>query len=226
MTIAIVLSSCRDWSAASSACPRPPSATGCCGRSARAVDVESGVEPDVLRARPGHEAEAETAARPFGLERPFKRPRVQRPHGTPMPVRRRAARATPAATPRATLTAAPRLVTPPPRAEQETPVDLFEEGHVLCLDDAPAASAGPSIPGHADCAAEPADPLARMQPSARDVPFQLARSVSAKGESQAACARPLLQDCPPRLVSSRPRRSANCCARCTRAPRTIPTARS
>jgi hypothetical protein len=111
---------------------------------ARAVDLETGVEPDALRARPGHEAQAETAARPSGLERPFKRPCV--PHGTPMPVRRRAARATPAAARRATLPTAPRLVTPRPRAEHETPVDLLEEGRVLCLDDAPAASAGPTHP--------------------------------------------------------------------------------
>src|SRR5690349_19939495 len=59
---------------------------------ARAVDVETGVQPDVLRVLPRYETDAETVAPPSGPDpvpvRRFKRPRGQESRCKPMPVQR------------------------------------------------------------------------------------------------------------------------------------------
>jgi hypothetical protein len=94
----------------------------------RAVDVETGVAPAPMRARPQDELEAEIAAERSPRPRPVKTPRRNSS--------RRAQRE--------------RLIHPEVRMSSvatherghEEVVDLLEQGGVMCLDDAPCAATG------------------------------------------------------------------------------------
>lgn len=112
---------------------------------ARAVDVDAGVEPAAMRAKPGVAASPETlpSAARSGIA-------TEKTVPTPKPGRRRAARRP--AVRGASHTEAPTSLSKPSpspafvRAADRSAIDLLEGGGVLCLDNQPPVADGTSHP--------------------------------------------------------------------------------
>jgi hypothetical protein len=115
---------------------------------ARAVDVETGVNPAAMRARSKDGAERVLGAAPKAsrIEVAETKPPPKPTRSTPS--RRPGARATrpvPRATP-ATPTPCSSLAAARQRSAHESDLDLLEQDRVLCLDDQPAVADGASRP--------------------------------------------------------------------------------
>ncbi len=113
---------------------------------ARAVDVETGVTPAAVRALPQDAANAESAAAQASRVKATDTSARRKP--TRVTTSRAANRAAWSAS-RARLdvpASRPSLVAVRERPVRESPVDLLEQGGLLCLGDPPADAAGASRP--------------------------------------------------------------------------------
>lgn len=112
---------------------------------ARAVDVDAGVEPAAMRAKPG------IATGPKTLP-PSERSGIEREKTVPKPKPRRRRAARRPAVRSASHTELPTSVSKPSpsrtleRAADRSATDLLEGGGVLCLDDEPPVADGTSHP--------------------------------------------------------------------------------